>query len=184
MKNRKQILLNFLIGVAIGIPLALYATKDWYKPPLKVESSTVVFQNVSEEDTKKAPMDEVKEEIQKEVEEEAQYDSLDILAVCVEAEAGNQGLLGKRLVVDVILNRVDDEGFPDSIEEVITQPTHFKSYWNGAMDRAEPMEETYEAIRLELEKRSYPELFYFNAGDYSEYGTPWKKIGEHYFSTK
>ena len=53
--------------------------------------------------------------------EPAAYDSIDLLAKCVEAEAGNQGLYGKQLVVDVILNRVDSDSFPNTIEEVIKQ---------------------------------------------------------------
>lgn len=72
---------------------------------------------------------------EEELEEEMYYDSLELLAVCVEAEAGNQGLDGKRMVVDVILNRVDAPGWPDTVEEVITQPYAFSSYWDGGMDR-------------------------------------------------
>ena len=36
----------------------------------------------------------------------------------------------------------------------------------------------------ELEERSWPELYYFTAGGYGSYGTPWKQVGDHYFSTK
>lgn len=115
---------------------------------------------------------------------EAGQSDLDLIAACVEAEAGNQGLTGKRLVVDVILNRVDAEGFPNTVEGVISQPRHFASYWNGAMDRAEPSEETYKAVRMEMKERSYPGLLYFDSGDYLPYGTPWKKVGDHYFSTR
>jgi spore germination cell wall hydrolase CwlJ-like protein len=116
--------------------------------------------------------------------EEEYMDSLELLAACVEAEAGNQGLLGKRLVADVVLNRVDSQAFPNTIEEVIKQPYHFSSYWNGMIDSVSITEESFEAVRMELESRSYPSLLYFTAGGYSEYGTPWKKIGDHYFSTK
>lgn len=120
-----------------------------------------------------------------ELEEELYYDSLELLAVCVEAEAGNQGLLGKRLVVDVILNRVDDPEWPDNITDVITQPYQFSSYWDGGMDRVwEPSEETFQAVIMELEKRTHSDIYYFTAGGYSQYGTPWKKVGDHYFSTK
>ncbi|MBQ9065240.1 MAG: cell wall hydrolase [Blautia sp.] len=115
---------------------------------------------------------------------EAGMSDLDLIAACVEAEAGNQDLTGKRLVVDVILNRVDAEGFPDTVEGVISQPRHFTSYWNGAMDRAEPSEETYKAVRMEMEERSYPGLLYFDSEGYLPYGTPWKKVGDHYFSTR
>lgn len=118
------------------------------------------------------------------IEEERYWDSLELLALCVEAEAGNQDLTGKRMVADVILNRVDDVDWPDTVEEVIAQPYEFSSYWNGAIERAEPSEETFEAVRMELEQRGWPGLRYFTAGNYSEYGTPWKKVGDHYFSTK
>jgi hypothetical protein len=52
------------------------------------------------------------------------------------------------------------------------------------IDSVSITEESFEAVRMELESRSYPSLLYFTAGGYSEYGTPWKKIGDHYFSTK
>lgn len=115
---------------------------------------------------------------------EAGMSDLDLIAACVEAEAGNQDLTGKRLVADVILNRVDAEGFPDTVEGVISQPRHFASYWNGAMDKAEPSEETFHAVRMEMEERSYPGLLYFDSEGYLPYGTPWKKVGDHYFSTR
>lgn len=120
-----------------------------------------------------------------ELEEEAYYDSLELLAVCVEAEAGNQSLDGKRMVVDVILNRVDDPDWPDTITEVISDPYEFSSYWDGGMDKVwEPSEETFQAVRMELGNRSWPGIYYFTAGGYGAYGIPWKQVGGHYFSTK
>ena len=116
------------------------------------------------------------------IEEEKYYDSLELMAICIEAEAGNQGLEGKRLVADVILNRVDSPDFPDNITDVITQPYHFTSYWEGAMDRAVPTDETFEAVRLELEHRTNTEILYFTAGEWPRYGTHWRKVGDHYFA--
>lgn len=119
------------------------------------------------------------------LEEETYYDSLELLAICVEAEAGNQPLDGRRMVADVILNRVDNPGFPDTIEGVISQPYHFSSYWDGGMDKVtEPSELTIKAVQMELEERGYPGLLYFREGEFSEYGAPWKKVGDHYFSIK
>ena len=62
---------------------------------------------------------EVTEMTPEELEEEMYYDSLEYLAACVEAEAGNQPLYGRQLVVDVVLNRIDDPDFPDNIYDVI-----------------------------------------------------------------
>lgn len=123
----------------------------------------------------------VTEMTQEMIDEEMYYDSLELLAICVEAEAANQGLEGKRLVADVILNRVDSPLFPDNITDVITQPYHFTSYWDGAMARAEPTQETFEAVRMELEHRSNTEILYFTADEWPEYGTRWKQVGDHYF---
>lgn len=120
---------------------------------------------------------------QEELEEQEYYDSLELLAICVEAEAGNQSLDGKRMVVDVILNRVDSPDWPDNITDVITQPYAFSSYRDGGMEAVwEPSEETFQAVRMELESRSWPELCYFTSDGWPEYGTPWKKVGDHYFS--
>lgn len=118
------------------------------------------------------------------ISEEEYWDSMELLAACVEAEAGNQTLEGRRMVVDVILNRVDRSEYPDTIPEVIGQPYRFSSYWDGNMDSImEPSEETIRAVQMELEERSYPGLIYFKEGGYSEHGTPWKQVGDHYFST-
>ena len=56
-----------------------------------------------------------------ELAEEQYCDDLQLLACIVWAEAGNQDTYGKELVADVVLNRVDDQRFPDTIREVIFQ---------------------------------------------------------------
>jgi spore germination cell wall hydrolase CwlJ-like protein len=116
----------------------------------------------------------------------SEWDEYEMLCRCVEAEAGNQGLDGKRLVADVILNRVDDNSgmWADDITGVISQPYQFTSYWDGGMERVEISEETIKAVNMELECRGWTGLYYFREGTWSDYGTPWKKVGEHYFSGK
>ncbi len=109
---------------------------------------------------------------------------LEVLAKCVEAEAGNQSIDVKRAVVSVILNRVDDDDWPDTISEVIADPYEFATYWNGRMDEVTPSTSTYEAIALEMETRSYPGLYYFDMDQYLQYGAPYARMGDLYFSTK
>ena len=119
--------------------------------------------------------------------EEEYWDSLELLAICVEAEAGNQSLEGKRLVADVILNRAEDHSgqWPDTISGVKSQKDQFTSYWDGGMAGIwEPSEETYQAVKMEVEQRGYPGIYYFREGQWSDYGTPWRKTGAHYFSKK
>lgn len=109
---------------------------------------------------------------------------LEVLAKCVEAEAGNQSIEVKRAVISVILNRVDDDDWPDTISEVIADPYEFATYWNGRMDEVTPATSTYEAIACEMETRSYPGLYYFDMDKYLQYGTQYARMGDLYFSTK
>lgn len=110
-------------------------------------------------------------------------DTLELMALVIEAEAANQGYYGKQLVADVILNRVDSNEFPDSIARVLLQPNAFSTIWDGAAFRAEPTQETYDAIAAELMHRCNEDVLYFTSEGYSEYGQAWERVGEHYFST-
>lgn len=84
----------------------------------------------------------------------------------------------------MILNRVRDEDFPDSIVDVIFQKNAFAVIDNGTYEQVEISEETWKAVYMELEEVSYPGLFYFCSTGFHEYGTPWNKIGDHYFNIK
>ena len=116
------------------------------------------------------------------IEEELLYDELEYLAACVEAEAGNQGLLGKRYVTDVILNRVDSDKFPDTITEVINAPRQFSVVSDGRIDKVIPTEETYQAVQLELENRLDDTILFFRTEHYHTGYTPCFKHEDHYFS--
>jgi len=184
-------LISGLIGVVIAIPICIAASKSWNdNEPVRVpQSEPIPYVNtmsipIAGVSNVTIPEIKVVEMTEEDIEEEMYFDSLELFALCVEAEAGNQGLEGKRLVADVILNRVDDPDFPNTIYDVITQPYQFSTYWDGAIERAEATKETYKAIEMELEERSYPALLYFTAGGYGKYGTPWRQIGDHYFCTK
>ena len=117
------------------------------------------------------------------VEEEIHEDELQMLAILVMAEAGNQDLTGKRLVVDVVLNRVDDSRWPNTITEVINQPYQFSPMRNGAFEKAAETvtDECFEAVALELESRLDYDIHYFCAGGYG-YGISAYKYGDHFFS--
>ena len=116
------------------------------------------------------------------VKEELLYDELEYLAACVEAEAGNQGLLGKRYVTDVILNRVDSDKFPNTITEVINEPRQFSVVSDGRINEVVPTEETYQAIQLELENRLDDTILFFRTEHYHIGYTPCFQHEDHYFS--
>lgn len=179
----KITLAAILIGLAGGVTQSQQPGTAEAQMTGKLEVAPVQLPEIQQEERTPAAGQETAEEIA----EEEYWDNLEMLAVCVEAEAGNQSLFGKRLVVDVILNRVDDGSglWEDTIQDVISQPTQFTSYWDGGMESiVEPSEESFEAVRMELEERSYPGIFYFREGQWPDYGEHWKKVEDHYFSKK
>ena len=111
-------------------------------------------------------------------------EEIELIALVVMAEAEGESEEGKRLVIDTILNRVDSElsYFPNTVEEVVYQPSQFSSMWNGRVDRCEVTEEHCELVKEELRSRSNSDVVYFHAGKYGKYGTPAFQVGNHYFS--
>ena len=109
-------------------------------------------------------------------------EEIELIALVTMAEAEGESEYGKRLVIDTILNRVDHDKFPDSVEEVIYQPSQFSSVWNGRVDRCYVDEYICELVREELEERTNDETIFFTAGKYGRYGEPMFSEGNHYFS--
>ena len=112
------------------------------------------------------------------------WGELELLAAVVEAEAGNQDMIGKRLVVDVVLNRVDSPLFPDTITEVLEQPGQFTTMWNGAVEDAgyHMQQDDYDAVMLEVTgKRLDYDIYFFTAGEYIASCKPAYIHGDHYF---
>lgn len=101
---------------------------------------------------------------------------IELLARLVHAEAGNQDPIGKRLVADVILNRIDSDRFPDNLTDVVTAAGQFTepatSYTDSDMD----------AVKQELGGRLDENVLYFRTGYYHKHGTPAYQHGAHYFS--
>ena len=184
----KKNFFSFLIGCMIGIPVSLYAVNHREPAQIPVCYDSGLFEQFSVEPERHEPAErkdtpETYEAQPDDLESEYYYDSLELLALCVEAEAGNQGLYGKKLVVDVVLNRVDSPDYPDNIPDVVMQRNQFSVVLDGRIWTVEPSEETFEAIREELEQRTNTEIIFFTSEGYSPYGEPWGKIGAHYFST-
>ena len=83
--------------------------------------------------------------------EEIDYEDAQRLMKIAQAEAGNQGIAGMSYVMRVVLNRVNDDDFPNTVKEVIEQPHQFESYSNGSYQTSEPSIECHLAL-AELER--------------------------------
>ena len=130
------------------------------------------------------PVIEIKEltNAEDEIAEEIRFGEMELIAQLVMAEAGNQDLTGKRYVADVVLNRVDSDIFPDTVEEVIFQENQFSVIENGAFDEAgwTITEECYEAVKLEYEERLNYDILYFSRGP-SKFASNHFKHQDHWF---
>ena len=109
---------------------------------------------------------------------------IELIAVLTMAEAEGEDEMGKRLVIDTVLNRVESEAryCPDTVVDVIYQTNAFEPVWNGRMDRCYVTDDILKLVYEELEHRTNYEVVYFTAGEYNPYGTPMFQHGNHYFS--
>lgn len=91
-------------------------------------------------------------------------EDLELLAKIVHVEAGHESMKGRIAVANVILNRVNDSRFPDSIREVIYQPNQFPPATNGMLDSVSPDEKSYEAALRALQGEVVAEgaLYFYN----------------------
>ena len=94
-------------------------------------------------------------------------DELEVLQRIVEAEATGEDIYGKILVANVVINRVNDKQFPDTISEVVFQknggtyqfsPTRDGRYWSVSISKS-----TKEAVSRALSGEDYSQgaLYFF-----------------------
>lgn len=84
------------------------------------------------------------------------------LSRAIYAESGNQPMKGRLAVGTVILNRVANAQFPNTIEEVVFQPGQFSPVSNGTIYR-DPDEDSVVAAKLCLDGvREADDCLYFN----------------------
>ena len=93
------------------------------------------------------------------------------------AEAGNQGVEGMLLVMNVVMNRCDRSG--QSISEVVYAPNQF--YTAGM---CEGNDESFKALMLLMQDVDYSQgAIYFCSTGWNQYGDEHLfKFGDHYFS--
>lgn len=192
----KRNVISAVIGGVLGLTLGI--TSVHYQEQRREEEREWIRQYMMEQRVTALPIAEVEEvtmttasEAMEEEQEEllAPYDIFGIdeyeyylLSHIVEAEAGNQGIDGKRLIVDVVFNRVMSDQFPNSVEEVLMQDGQFTTYINGAYKLVEPSEDTHEAIAIEYDHIWNTDVYFFRIDHYHPFGKPLFVEEDHYFS--
>lgn len=110
-------------------------------------------------------------------------EDIELLACLAWREARGEKILGMRLVVEVVLNRVLNEHFPDTIYDVLYQPGQFApDYGVPELDDITPTEAQYEAVRLAITETPIlePDVVFFATTPL--YGEIFLHVGGHYFT--
>jgi N-acetylmuramoyl-L-alanine amidase len=108
---------------------------------------------------------------------------IDLIALVTMAEAEGESELGKRLVIDVILNRYDSTRFPNTINGVVYARNAFECMTNGRVNRCHVREDIRQLVVEELTSRTNSNIHYFRTNHYHGFGKPVLSEGNHYFST-
>ena len=78
-------------------------------------------------------------------------DDLFWLSRVIYRESGNQSLEGQMAVGNVVLNRVADPVFPDSVEGVLAQKNQFSTYKSGVLRKTNPSDSSTIAAKLVMD---------------------------------
>jgi len=154
----------------------MHATVKWYPDDQLAE---LVSLQADEEATPAISMNEA---------EPFTEDDLVLLAKITQVESGYETYEGQLAVANVILNRVKDSRFPDSIKEVIYSGKQFPPAHNGLLDKSEPNASVMRAAKDALNgKNNVEDAIYFYNPKVTK-GAFWSglevitKIGTHRFA--
>ena len=109
-------------------------------------------------------------------------DDLYVLSHVISGEAEGCSVEMKEAVGSVVLNRVEDDRFPDTITDVVFQAGQYSCTWDGHYDR-EPSQETIDISADLLENGSkldksvvWQAEFIQGSGVYKSLTSPWGSV--------
>lgn len=110
-------------------------------------------------------------------------EDIELLARLAWREARGEKLLGMRLVIEVVFNRVLSDKFPNTIYDVLYQPGQFAPSGEALeLSDITPTEAQYEAVRLAITETPIlePDVVFFATTPL--YGEIFLHVGGHYFT--
>ena len=181
-----------ICALIITNPIHILSNKN--KETINIQQENTIHEIFAEtlEVYKELNKEEMVEEINQEIQQNYTEEDLYWLAKIVHAETFYDTDEGQQAVANVVLNRVNSSGFPDSIYEVVWQKTgktwQFSPCGDGGIHR-EPDDRAFENAKVILEgKRVLPEevLFFYmptsgNKNDWIRSRKIYAKIGVHRF---
>ncbi len=149
---------NWLLGYAMN-------AQEYDSLMNQLDQSGIIRQlskSSGKKDQKKSPVKEMGGSIHVTAEE------VDMLERIVEAEASGEDMIGKILIVNVVLNRIKDDTFPDTVEGVICQKTDGEYQFSPLADKrfwsVKISNDTEKAVQRALDGENYSDgALYFMA---------------------
>ena len=137
-------------------------TEEWQQARLLVGEQFLLKQQAAKDEQKKVITEAgLQKNILKIPVISYSQEDYEVMLKIVEAEAGDCGEIGKILVANVIINRVKDDRFPDTITEVVYQRTkttaQFSPVSNGSINRVTVTDETIACVERALYGEDYSE---------------------------
>ena len=106
-----------------------------------------------------------------------------LMACLAWREARGEGILGMRLVLEVVLNRVLSPHFPNTVMEVLYQPGHFTPSGEALeLEDITPTDAQFEALDLVLSETPITEEDVVFFAQSPIYGEIFLHVGGHYFT--
>ena len=184
-----------MLGAAAGALLALYAdthhTRSFILNQIPTKQQEVISELAVGEPIEAVPLVIKQTAFQPELEPEEWYGTdqkltdfeWDALSQMIMAEARGESFEVQYYIACIVLNRVNNPLFPDTIVEVIyqTQPVQFSGAWSR--EWYEATDSVLEAIQAALEENRTPsDLFYFTSEGWLSGTEPWMRTGSMWFS--
>ena len=166
LRRRRRIVTLLLLLTAVLIVTPVACTRKAAAPQTPTAPSASVLPSVTTDSTA-APLSPVP------TPETAPWTEEDVLAIArtLSGECYEDKTQDKRLVAEVIVNRVSAGHFGDTVIDVVTSPYQFVGYWNPSREISEnDMQIATETLRdwYANDCNALSEWLYFTAGDNRE----------------
>lgn len=110
-------------------------------------------------------------------------DELLLLQKVVSAEARGESAEAQYTVACVVLNRLESDLFPDTLEEVVTQSGQFTCVESGAINNVPITDSVVSAVDLALDNNTVDaDVLWFRSGCYHSFHNQAFSLGAMYFS--
>lgn len=151
-------------------------SRPFYETPEVTETTEPQVDEFSSEETPDMPSEPVEAPEMNETESGIDEDDVELLACVIYQEAGSDAVCDdcRRRVADVVLNRVESEYFPDTIYEVLMQPSQYGAYSMTGIVWPERASYETEAHAVERARRIAREVLSGQHGDLYGNGYIWQ----------